>query len=71
MKEYNIGDIVWIHTGGEDLTESEIVNIFTRYGMQHYVCEVQTHIDPIYEVRDWFTISETPSGPINFWKKNA
>ena len=65
---YEINETVYIHLGGPRniLRAGNIIHTFDRRGQTLYVIEIDTGIDPIYEVRDWSTISETPEGPINF-----
>ena len=65
---YEINDIVYVHMGGPDnrLQRGTIVHIFEQYGHILYVIEIDTGIDPIYEVRNWSVISETSIGPVNF-----
>lgn len=71
-KEFNIKDKVWIHIGESKLAEGRIVEIITldhlneNYpeGKELYVIEVQTGIEPIYEVRELETISPDAKGPI-------
>ena len=81
-KEYNIGDMVWIHSSnflnrtsgkrkpGNPLMQGEIVHVFILPNTteRKYVIEIQTHIEPIYEVREWDTISDDGKS-INLWKK--
>jgi hypothetical protein len=70
--EFNIKDRVWIHIGEPTLAEGRIVEIITldhlkeNYpkGNELYVIEIQTGIDPIYEVREFETISPDAAGPI-------
>ena len=70
--EFNIKDKVWIHIGEPGLAEGRIVEIITldhlneNYpkGNELYVIEIQTGIDPIYEVREFETISPDAAGPI-------
>lgn len=71
-KEFNIRDKVWIHIGEPTLSEGRVVEIITldhlneNYpkGRELYVIEIQTGIDPIYEVREFDTISPDAAGPI-------
>ena len=55
--DWKIDDTAWIHIGGPDnpLHEGKIVHIFElphwAPGMKHYVVEIDTHIDPLLEVR--------------------
>ncbi len=56
-KQYELRDRVWIHIGGNKLTEGTVVEYFdlghlgqTR-DIEYYVIEIPTEIDPIYEVR--------------------
>lgn len=66
--EYDLGEIVYIYIGGVNnvLHPSKIIHKFKHNDNLLYVLEVETYIEPIYEVRDWQTISETLEGPINF-----
>lgn len=72
--EYEVGQTVWIHAGGKDnpLHEGKIVHKFKLEGwyyQTHYVVEILTHIDPILEVRNWFSLSPDAVGPINLWRQ--
>lgn len=66
--KYELNETVYIHMGGPGnvLRPGNIIHIFEHLGRILYVVEIDTGIDPIYEVRDWSTISETPKGPVNF-----
>jgi hypothetical protein len=68
--DYEIGTPLWCHLGGADnpLVEGKLVHKFNLYGPTLYVIEFSTHIDPIYEVRDWMTVSDNGKA-INMWKK--
>lgn len=76
-KEFNIKDKVWIHIGEPKLAEGRIVEIITldhlneNYpeGKELYVIEVLTGIDPIYEVREFETISPDAKGPIMCYRQ--
>jgi len=78
-KEYNIKDTVWIHLGERKLTKGRIVEIIDlehlneRYDPNYelYVIEVQTGIDPVYEVRDFGQISPDPQGPIALFRREG
>lgn len=70
--EFNIKDKVWIHIGEPGLAEGRVVEIITldhlneNYpkGKELYVIEIRTGIEPIYEVREFETISPDATGPI-------
>lgn len=34
-----------------------------------YVIELETHIDPVYIVRDPFTVSDSAAKPTGFWRR--
>lgn len=68
-KEYEVGDNAWIYlsTHKGELTKSEVVHKFTLYGgKKFYVCEIPTPVDPLLEVRDWFSMAETEHSGIGF-----
>lgn len=74
--EANVGDTVWIHgietRGGENkLTQGKVVHIFRPegYSMDQYVVEIPTHIDPLLEVRDGFTVSDAADKPIGIYRR--
>ena len=70
MTTYNIKDTVWIHLGEHSLVEGKIEHMFTlSHGQQLYVIEIPTHIDPVYEVREWETMSPDAIGPINMFRQ--
>lgn len=50
------------------LFEGTVVHIFERYDTQ-YVIEVDTHIDPVYFVRDGFTLSDAPTRSIGLFRR--
>jgi hypothetical protein len=78
-KEYNIKDTVWIHMGEKKLTKGRIVEIidFEHLNEGHspdnefYVIQVQTGIDPVYEVRDFGQISPDSQGPIALFRREG
>jgi hypothetical protein len=76
MTQYTIKDKVWIHLGEKNLVEGRVVEIIDlqhlgeNYGAEDlYIIEVPTHIDPVYEVRSFDTISADARGPINLFRK--
>ena len=70
MSKVGIGDTVWIAGIAPYLTEGKVVHSFILpdNALTQYVIEVPTPIDPLYEVRNWYTISLTKEGPLNLWK---
>lgn len=50
------------------LFEGTVVHIFERYDTQ-YVIEVDTSIDPMYFVRDGFTLSDSPTRSIGLFRR--
>ena len=77
--EYNIKDTVWIHMGERKLTKGRVVEIIDlehlneKYNPDYelYVIEVQTGIDPVYEVRDFGQISPDSQGPIALFRREG
>lgn len=77
--EYNIKDTVWIHMGERKLTKGRVVEIIDlehlneKYDPDYelYVIEVETGIDPVYEVRDFGQISPDPHGPIALFRREG
>lgn len=73
--EFKIGDTAWIYIGDHDgkLTDGRVVHIFQLDGWHapHYVIEIETGIDPIFEVRDGLSMSDAKDKPIGLWRKNV
>lgn len=77
--EYDIKDVVWIHMGERKLTKGRIVEIIDLEHLNEghdpdyelYVIEVQTGIDPVYEVRDFGQISPDAQGPIALFRREG
>lgn len=78
-KEYDIKDTVWIHLGERKLTKGRVVEIIDLEHLKEghdpdyelYVIEVQTGIDPVYEVRDFGQISPDANGPIAVFRRDG
>jgi len=77
MKKHpNIKDTVWLHIGEPKLVKGRVVAIidFSHLGEdysvenKHYVIEIPTGIEPIYEVRNYDSISFDATGPINLYR---
>jgi hypothetical protein len=77
-KIYNLDDTVWIYGVSRDAnkpTKGRIVRIFglEDWGypedQDYYVVEVQTSIEPIFEVRTWETISQDDRGPVGAFRQ--
>lgn len=76
-EEYKIKQKVWIHLGERKLVEGRVVEVIDLVHLKEgykeenelYVIEIETSIDPIYEVRTWDQISTTAKGPINLFKQ--
>jgi hypothetical protein len=69
MTEYEVGREVWICIGKTaTIVKGTIVHKFPMYNMTQYVVEIMTHIDPVLEVRNWFTISEDGKN-LNIWNR--
>ena len=77
--EYDIKDTVWIHMGERKLTKGRVVEIIDLEHLKEghdpdyelYVIEVQTGIDPVYEVRDFGQISPDAQGPIALFRREG
>ena len=75
--QLNIKDTVWIHIGEPKLVKGRIVSVidFLHLNEGHdpdnkfYVIEIQTGIEPIYEVREYDALSPDARGPINLYRK--
>lgn len=78
-KEYNINDKVWIHMGERKLTQGRVVEIIDLEHLNEghspdyelYIIEIQTGIDPVYEVRDFGQISPDSNGPIMIFRREG
>lgn len=78
-KQYDVKDIVWIHMGERKLTRGRVVEIIDLEHLEEghdpdyelYVIEVQTGIDPVYEVRDFGQISPDSKGPIALFRREG
>lgn len=53
------------------LTEGEVVLKFQHGHQTLYVLEVDTGIDPTYEVREGLSMSDDPKKPIGLWRRDA
>jgi hypothetical protein len=77
--EYNIKDTVWIHMGERKLTRGRVVEIIDLEHLNEgidpdyelYVIQVQTGIEPVYEVRDFSQISPDAHGPIAVFRREG
>lgn len=71
-KHYKLGDTVWIYgvdRRSDKTREGKIIKSFhidqpAHAGLEHYVVEVATDIEPILEIRTWKTISQDCEGPV-------
>lgn len=74
MNQYNLYDQVWIHIGEPRLVQGRVIDIIDFSHIEgyddteHYIIEITTGIDNIFEVRSWEQISSTAEGPINAYK---
>lgn len=75
MVSLRVGDRCWFygpyHTG--DLSEGTIVHTFRLDGWSydHYVVQVETHIDPVLHVRCPLTVSDAPDRPIGALRRRV
>lgn len=70
-EQYEIGDTVFFANGREKLTEGKVVHKFKleEYYCLLYVIQVETPIDPYFEVRDWQTLSSAADRDLNMWER--
>lgn len=77
-KLYNLDDIVWIYGVSRDQnkpTKGIVVRIFGLEDRGYpkdqdfYVIQVETSIEPIFEVRTWETISQDEKGPVGAFRQ--
>lgn len=77
-KIYDLGDIVWIYGVSRDANKPTKGRIVRIIGLEdwgypvdqdYYVIEVQTSIEPIFEVRTWETISQDEKGPVGAFRQ--
>jgi len=70
---YDIGDTVWIYgisVSNEKPSQGQIIHRFNINfdgfdpSTVHYVIAVDSHIEPLIEVRTWETISQDAEGPV-------
>jgi hypothetical protein len=72
-KSYNIGEVVWIYgiyIRNDNPVQGKIIHKFNlNYtgfdpAVEHYVIAVDSHIEPLIEIRTWETISQDEYGPV-------
>ena len=77
-KIYDLGDTVWIYGVSRDANKPTKGRIVRIIGLEDwgypdeqdfYVIEVQTSIEPIFEVRTWETISQDERGPVGAFRE--
>lgn len=72
--DYKVGDKCWIYLGDHKgkMTKGKILQKLdlSEHGYclpGYYVIEIKTHIDPILEIRDPFSMSPSKDEPIGLW----
>jgi len=72
-KKYNIGETVWIYgiyirndvpVAGRIIHRFHLNSEGFDPAVEHYVIAVDSHIEPLIEVRTWETISQDEHGPV-------
>jgi hypothetical protein len=72
-KRYNIGETVWIYgiyVRNDVPVQGQVIHRFNLKfegfdpTVEHYVIAVDSHIEPLIEVRTWETISQDEQGPV-------
>jgi hypothetical protein len=70
--KYEPGDRCWYANGSDRLVEGKVLyqlDIPDDAGT-HYLIVTETHVDPIYVVRNTFTMScHGPKGPLGIWDR--
>lgn len=73
--ELNVGDQCWCFVGNHKgkLSKGKVVQVLNLDGWsyKHYVIEIPTHVDPILQVRDPFSVSDHSEKPIGLHRKNV
>lgn len=62
---------VWFysHNHNGEYTQGVIDGIYhASDGFPIYIIRVDTHIDPVYHVRDFLEVSDSPQRPIGLWR---
>jgi hypothetical protein len=69
-----VGDTAWVHgpngrgEGEFNLVPYPVVHKFERYGMDQYVVEIDTPVDPVLSVYNSMTVSDSVDRPIGFYR---
>jgi hypothetical protein len=70
-----VGDPCWCYLGNHkgELTKGTVVHILNLEGWshKHYVIEIPTSVEPLLEVRDGLSVSDSAKGPIGFLRRAA
>mgnify|MGYP006057209505 CR=1 FL=1 len=66
---HKVGDTVYIATGEKALQKGEIIHMFKHWSQDQLVVEVQTIVDPILYVRQWYLVSDSPEADLYFWRR--
>lgn len=71
-KDWKVGDTAYCYVGSNQgkLSEGKIVAVLELpgYSYLNYVIKIDTHIDPLLEVRCAMTMSDKKEGPIGFYE---
>ncbi len=67
-KEYEVGDTLYFAMGLDHLVEGKVIHKFVYCGSTMYVLEYNAIVDCDYVVREWETVSETPTGHLNMYR---
>lgn len=67
---FKLGDTVWIHNGGDEMSDAKIIHIFDHpeHGHKLYVLQIETPMDPYWDCREFGTMSDAPNKPIMFYR---
>lgn len=66
---YKVGDTAYIYAPGHKsgTTPYKVVHEFVLYGSKMYVLEYDTHIEPVYAVREAYSMSPSSNKRIGLW----
>lgn len=72
MLIFDDGQECWLHIGTGCLVRGTVLMRVSLPGYlhEHYIVEVQTEVEPVLEVRDGWTLSDSRDEPIGLWRKD-
>lgn len=70
--ELKVGDDAYIYPAEKNgkLSKGKVVHTFKLdWDQEHYVIELPTHVEHVYEVRNGFTVSDSQERPIGMYRR--